>query len=703
MSSRIQSSKQGRELRNSRGRLPSVRTGAYDLFQARMDTRKERMVIGTTDSGPKYRERPSVAEAVESVIHTSSASSASATSEINSEIMKMNQELKYQADQHRAEIEHLKTLIEHIRHSTPSAPLTPVAAVAEPATPNTTMTKDKELKGYHEEHLSKQALFQQEIGYTIQEIAHKLQMLENNIHHIEEMRDKDPGDPTIIHHDSVYITKEDIGDIVTKIVEPVRLGLEQIEEDILKEDDILDIIAGAIDPLQKNNEIMKDALMARMDSIQKIVDTIVKTSTPSVPSTTSSLKKEDVIETVRSMLTPIVKDIQQNAKDTSSTKSLIDEKIGILDKQLKASFELSLRNVQREITAGVDKSITAIDSRINKLSDTVKSIPAPTVSKTDIQSIQDNLKSLKEELKADIQTSRQSARNEGAEREREISKEQKRILDKILDLEKKISGKEMLKKPSSRDLVSVTEEVNSTATTAAVAAIATPSRTILDTNEHSVLKNEVVYMTDDNTKKRLAEIEEKLDAIQKKPSSGSGRSVTPIQRRSQSREREIDGHRLRDVPVFSAELRETMVVKGDAGPMPLINDALWNVIADTAAGFDYGGGYYECPVTGAYTVNLICKTLSTSVTLKITLVHIDSAGHILKAYSLDQSNMINEHSMSLRLPHTEKGDRLKFLVESRFNIALKGHEEIEVRGQKYPIVSTLVQIAYIPPVGFCET
>jgi hypothetical protein len=273
-------------------------------------------------------------------------------------------------------------------------------------------------------------------------------------------------------------------------------------------------------------------------------------------------------------------------------------------------------------------------------------------------------------------------------------------LDKILDLEKKISGKEMLKKPSSRDLVSVTEEVNSTA---AVAAIATPSRTILDTNDQSVVKNEVVYMTDDETKKRLAEIEEKLDAIQKKPSSGSGRSVTPIQRRSQSREREIDGHRLRDVPVFSAELRETMVVKGDAGPMPLINDTLWNVIADTAAGFDYGGGYYECPVTGAYTVNLICKTLSTSVTLKITLVHIDSTGHKLKAYSLDQSNMINEHSMSLRLPHTEKGDRLKFLVESRFNIALKGHEEIEVRGQKYPIVSTLVQIAYIPPVGFCET
>ena len=682
MSSRIQSSKQGRELRNSRGRLPSNRSGAYDLFQARMDSRKERMVIGTTDSGPKYRERPSVAELVE-------ASSAplpvhSTTPVVDSEILKMNQELKYQAEQHRSEIEHLKSLIEQVRHSSvpASAP-----AVTEPATPNTTMTKDKELKHHTDEHLSKQALFQQEIGYTIQEMAHKLQMLENNVHHIEEMRDKDPGDPTVIHHDSVSITKEGIYDIVTKIVEPVQLGLEQIEEDILKEDDILDIITGAIDPLQKNNQVMKDALVARMDSIQKIVDTIVKTS---------PLKKEDVIETVRSMLTPIVKDIQQNTKDTASTKSLIDDKISILDKQLKASSELSLRNVQREITAGVDKSITAIDSRINKLADTVKSIPAPTVSKTDIQSIQDNLKSLKEELKTDIQTSRQSARNEGAEREREISKEQKRLLDKILELEKKITGKELLKKQSTRELASVAEEVPP------IIAIAA-SRTILDTNDQSIVKNEVVYMTDDETKKRLSEIEEKLDAIQKKPSSGSGRSVTPIQRRSQSREREIDGHRLRDVPVFSAELRETMVVKGDAGPMPLINDALWNVIADTVAGFDYGGGYYECPVTGAYTVNLICKTLSTSVTLKITLVHIDSSGHILKAYSLDQSNMVNEHSMTLRLPHTEKGDRLKFLVESRFNIAIKGHEEIEVRGEKYPIVSTLVQIAYIPPVGFCET
>ena len=629
MSSRIQSSKQGRELRNSRGRLPSTRTGLYELFQARMDTRRDSGPSGpSVSSGPQYRERSTVTK----------LESASTTSEIlpitndyhdpiiNEELLKINEELKYQSEQNRKEIENLKTIIEQIRQSTPK---------------NIPDVKDE------------QKLFYQELAY-------KLQMLENNIHHLEELRNKDPGDPIIVQHDLTETTQASslLKEEILKLIEPIRVGLEQIEEDVLKEDDILDIVAGAVDPVLKNNEILKQEIISRMDGLQKMVDTNIKSGS-------NTIKKEEINEIITTNLQPIITDIK---------------KIDIFDEKIKT--------VQNQINIGVDKSITLIESRINKLSDSIKSIPTSNVTKKDIETIEDTIKKLKE----DIQSSRQSARNESAEREREITKEQKRIMDKVLEMEKKITGKELLKKPSSREILPDL-----------------PVLPVLPVKEDpvvekEVLKNEVIYMTDDETKKRLAEIEEKLEAIQKKPVTATpARSITPIQRRSQSRERELDGHRLRDIPVFCAELRETMVVKGDVGPMPLINDTLWNIIADTTAGFDYGGGYYECPITGAYSINLICKTLSTSVTLKITLVHIDSTGHTLKAYSLDQSNMINEHSMLLRLPHTEKGDRLKLLVESRFNIALKGHEEIEVKGEKYPIVSTIVQIAYIPPVGFCET
>lgn len=657
MSSRTQSSKQGRELRNSRGRLPSSKPGDYELFQARTDIRAKRINIGSTPSGPTYRERVIVIDENHSSVSDAPVAAPVVSTEPSSEILKLNEELKYQADQHKAEIEQLKGLIEQIRKA--------------PSVSDSQLKPEKQV-----DDTSKQALLQQEMGYTLQEIVHKLRMLETGVHHIE----KDSGDPVVIHRDGNQNQNNDVD--IENILNPIRKNIEHIEENIINKDDVVDIINKIIQPIKTDSNLIKDALTLRMDKIQEIVDTIVKTKSSTTP---DSLKKEEVSR----MLIPLIEDIRKNAKDVQTASAIIDSKLANYStnksvSNIESRVHTLEQNLKIKQSTVAEADIRSIETRIHNLSESIKTLSTPTVSKADIQSVQDSVKVLREELKTELQTNRQSSRNESAEREREILKEQQRISEKLSELEKKISGKDILKRTGSttQELYSIKEEKS----------ISPPTE----------ITNTVVYMTDDDTKKRLVEIEEKLEAIQKKPPPAA-RSVTPIQRRSQSREREIDGHRLRDVPIFSAELRETMVVKGDAGPMPLINDSLWNIIADTAAGFDYGGGYYECPVTGSYSINLICKTLSTSVTLKITLIHIDSTGHIMKAYSLDQSNMINEHSMNLRLPHAEKGDRLKFVVESRFNIAIKGHEEIEVRGQKYPIVSTLVQIAYIPPVGFCET
>jgi hypothetical protein len=817
MKSRFQSSKQGRELRHSRDRIPNVivNTQQYELYQDRVDIRREK-ILGKTDTGPKMRERvvdtssTPVLDAVPTPVPTpvldavpipTPVPTPDTTLRLNTELLKVNQELKHQAEKHSTEINQLKLLIHELQKNNKS-PSQPVD-ISSPVGPVGPVGIDN----------SKLILQQQEFEYKLKEIQHTLQLLESHIHH-----EPDSGDPVIISNQSIQtnssnvtaepqdiITKQDITDIIQSIITPIQSDIEHlddtiktIEEDVLTDTDIRDIIQKEISTIQIINEDAHKILKSRIEDIHSIIQSLGKISSPNPTSSTpytpyTDLKRDEIVELFKTLILPILTDIETHKTHTNTINDLIDTKLKNIESTIKKLNETNESTTKKindlnesttkklndlnesttkkinetnestikklndlnesttkkinemnesttkkindlnesttkkinEMNESINKkinetndsttkqinelntnndtiknsleankksinlletelktSIVNIDSLQSRITKIVDNIPSSNVKNEDIKRVQDELKIFKEEIKMEIQTSRQSSRNESAERERELLKEQKRILDKVLELEKNITGKELLRKASSRDI-----SINKV-------------DTIIEEPTQKSLKNEVVFMTDEDTKKRLTEIEEKLASIQK---STPARSVTPIQRRSQSRDRELDGHRLRDIPVFSAELRETMVIKGDSGPVPLINTELWNIIADTTAGFDYAGGYYECPITGGYNINLICKTLSTSVTLKITLLHIDSTGHIMKAYSLDQSNIINEHSMAMKVPHAEKGDRLKILVESRFNIALKGHEEIEVRGNKYPIVSNLLQIAYIPPVGFCES
>jgi hypothetical protein len=461
MSSRTQSSKQGRELRNSRGRLPSSNPSDYELFQARTDIRGKRLNIGSTPSGPTYRERvividenhSSVSDPPVAVPVAAPVAVPVVSTEPSSEILKLNEELKYQADQHKAEIEQLKGLIEQIRKA--------------PSVSDSQLKPEKQV-----DDTSKQALLQQEMGYTLQEIVHKLRMLETSVHHIE----KDSGDPVVIHRDGNQNQNNDVD--IESILIPIRKNIEHLEENSIDKDDVVEIINKLIQPIKTDSNLIKDALTLRMDNIQEIVDTIVKTKSSTTP---DSLKKEEVSR----MLIPLIEDIRKNAKDIQTASAIIDTKLANYStvksvSNIEARIHTLEQNLKTKQSTVAEVDIRSIETRIHNLSESIKTLSTPTISKADIQSVQDSVKVLREELKAEIQTNRQSSRNESAEREREILKEQRRIVDKLTELEDKLSGKDGLK----RTVSPVKEDITNT----------------------------VVYMTDDDTKKRLVEIEEKIEA-----------------------------------------------------------------------------------------------------------------------------------------------------------------------------------------------
>ena len=204
-------------------------------------------------------------------------------------------------------------------------------------------------------------------------------------------------------------------------------------------------------------------------------------------------------------------------------------------------------------------------------------------------------------------------------------------------------------------------------------------------------------------KKEIQEIVNKrsqsVPKISRRPSSRSS-TPTPIPRRS-SDDNRMDKHRLMELPMFSAELFENKVIVGGT-PVLLLDGDEWNITCDNKNGFEEGR--YICPNTGAYDVRLMCKTLSTSVTARITLYHASESGKILKAYAMDQSNIVNEHCAVVRIAHAEQGDSFTLWVENRFNIALKGVEEVRNEDStSYELVSNMFQIVYNPARGYCET
>lgn len=176
---------------------------------------------------------------------------------------------------------------------------------------------------------------------------------------------------------------------------------------------------------------------------------------------------------------------------------------------------------------------------------------------------------------------------------------------------------------------------------------------------------------------------------------------TPIPRRITQDESRMDKYRVMEVPMFSAELVENKVIVG-GNPSLLLDGGEWKITCDNKNGFE--DGHYVCPNAGAYDVRLMCKTLSTSVTAKMTLYHMSSDKKIIKAYSIDQSNIVNEHCAVVRIAHAEAGDMFLVWVESRFNIALKGAEHVDDGSSDgYEIISNMFQVVYNPATGYCET
>ena len=184
-------------------------------------------------------------------------------------------------------------------------------------------------------------------------------------------------------------------------------------------------------------------------------------------------------------------------------------------------------------------------------------------------------------------------------------------------------------------------------------------------------------------------------------SSSRSSTPTPIPRRKSDDGDRMDKHRLMELPMFSVELFENKVIAGGT-PALLLDGDEWKITCDNKNGFEEGR--YICPNAGAYDVRLMCKTLSTSVTARITLYHMNEEGKILKAYAMDQSNIVNEHCAIVRIAHAEQGDSFTLWIENRFNIALRGIEEV-TDGNKpsYDLVSNMCQIVYNPARGYCET
>ena len=156
-----------------------------------------------------------------------------------------------------------------------------------------------------------------------------------------------------------------------------------------------------------------------------------------------------------------------------------------------------------------------------------------------------------------------------------------------------------------------------------------------------------------------------------------------------------------EVPMFSSELYEDKIIIGGE-PNLLLDGEEWKITCDNKNGYE--DGKYICPNAGAYDVRIMCKTLSTSVTAKITLYHMSTDGKIIKGYSMDQSNIVNEHCSVVRIAHAEEKDQFVIWIENRFNIALKGSENVEIEdGTSYDIISNMCQIIYQPARGYCET
>jgi predicted nucleic acid-binding Zn-ribbon protein len=438
-------------------------------------------------------------------------------------------------------------------------------------------------------------------------------------------------------------------------------------------------------PQQKDYTKEFKALQDKISQLEKQTQSTAKTAPQQKDYTKEFKVLQDKISQLEKQTQTSSKTVPQPKDYTKEFKALQD-KISQLEKQTQTSSKTvsQPKDYTKEFKALQDK-ISQLEKQTQTSS---KTVSQPKDYTKEFKVLQDKISQLEKQTQSSSKTVPQP---------KDYTKEFKALQDKISQLEKQTqTSSKTVSQPKDytkefkalQDKISQLE--NEVDTKIASARIS--------------IRNEQAEAERQFKKEIQETVSKRSQSVPKLQRRGSSRSITPtpIPRRTDLDETLMDRHRLMELPMFSVELVENKIITGGS-PMLLLEGEEWNITCDNKNGFE--DGRYICPNAGAYDVRLMCKTLSTSVTARITLYHMNGDGKILKAYAMDQSNIINEHCAIVRIAHAEQNDSFALWIENRFNIALKGVENVSngKDGEGYDVISNMCQIVYNPARGYCET
>lgn len=404
-------------------------------------------------------------------------------------------------------------------------------------------------------------------------------------------------------------------------------------------------------------------------------------------------KKEAVVETrvevlegrMNGEMMRLHGEIENAIERNENTNKDLQSNVKTLEKQLDDTVK-QIDDTKTYLESSQTKTFSILETEITKLKtqqavlEKEQSAKSTDLKTTPVESVKIDDTKLKQEITEDVSSKIQSAmlkvQTERAEREREIVKEQREIRDLISKTELKLMT-EIKKAPSASASVSTSKIDN------------------------------IVEKEDTRLQERIRALESELKILREKVGD------VHMERRSRSNPRsrphstrELDSHRLAEFPLFVAELFNEQVIVGDSGLQPLIVPKHWEIVTDTDKGFN-SDGIYHVPFPGCYDVNVVFKTISTSVTAQIYVEHIGTDGKIIKSYALDQGALVNESTGTVKLLNMNGGEGIRLRIQTRFNMALVERqiiEDVSADGTKHEhhVVFNMVQITYSPVRGFCE-
>ena len=406
---------------------------------------------------------------------------------------------------------------------------------------------------------------------------------------------------------------------------------------------------------------------------KKISDSVTVLRNENNNLNTRIVQSERNIQTSKTQLdNMVIKTVAMN-KDIGDIKKHID----ILEKNTNKQLEIDVKRIgetdakvvsmKKEYTVlhdALDKRITEVDNKLNNL----KTIGVDTGScDTDIK------KYIEEDTERKIQAGIQKVQIERSERERELVKEQCELRDLITSTEAKL-----LSQINSAKTLVQTETVG---------------------NKRSTENNSVLMKKLEILEKEIVVLKERVGDVNTERRSRSNPRTRPYT------VKEIDTHRLAEFPIFIAELKEEQVIEGGKELQNLLDTKYWEIITDTDKAYE--NGVFIAPFPGCYDINMIFKTISTSVTAQIYIEHLDSSGNIKKSYAMDQSSLVNDSTGILRLIDVNGGEGIRIRIQTKYNLALRETEKVDKLNKDgsrsiYDVVYNMIQIGYYPVRGFCE-